>query len=567
MRLTCEQTQRMALDAVAGRLGASERELYSEHARTCEKCAARLELFADVHGYYQSVALNERDKAEIKGALQKEIRSAAERQRRRSRARPIRFWPAWGFGLAAAAASILAVVVLPRDLEDDAARVVYRSGESGPHGSDSLGQIVAGDVLRTGREGMLKAELFEQHLVLGADTTMRVDALRPTGIQLTLLRGSVAVDTNSPGRKVDLAIAAKFGRVLVTGTRFWVNSSGPGAVATWRGEVIVELKGRPGKAIPVGARRRLDAGTGKLSTLGAVTDVQLLSRLDEYPWGGSVESSDVAPPETAGLSEDGPSKIESTPNDPSGLSEHRQRPKRRERRQAIQEIPRPLKQALDANRCNKANEIVASLSALAPPDSAEMLGLIAECHLAKKETRSALALYRRIEKSYPGTATAQYAVFEIGRLHEILGEREASRRAFRRYLQRYRQGTLRGEAAFHLCGLDLAGKRFDQAMGCWRSFRRNYPNSDRIAEALALEAQLAMDHEGDLRRAAGLFHQAYKRGSGALLRSSAYWWAYCARKGDPTNFPRAAEEFLRNFPKDERAAAVKQWLNDISKAD
>jgi tetratricopeptide (TPR) repeat protein len=148
------------------------------------------------------------------------------------------------------------------------------------------------------------------------------------------------------------------------------------------------------------------------------------------------------------------------------------------------------------------------------------------------------------------------ALYSLGRLEQRrLHHPARALAAFRRYRERYPQGTLLPEVDFEILQLDVEAHDRAGALAETARFLGAHPASERVEQVRLLRGNLLRD-DGRCREA--LAEYAAVRAIG-LADDALYSTAYCQRKlGDRAAAGGTLVEYLRKFPHGEhRAAAVR----------
>lgn len=280
---TCRRVERLTLEAAAGStLTEPQRELIASHLAECATChaeAAVAELLLDEDGLGASLPLDELTERRVLNAVMDGYEEAHVRQpkqaptaarRLRRRLRPGLVAAAVVLALVGAGVGIGVYRALNRSSRApgvtrsagtmDGARIQLSTGQVQVDAAPVvIGQaVLPGQTLRV-RQGRTALTLPARSAVmLERHSTVRVDRLSKASTALTLQRGSLLASITPRAGRPRFTVQTRAGRIEVTGTVFWVESTSERVVvAVLRGAVRVVEPGRAPRLVRSGQRSEL----------------------------------------------------------------------------------------------------------------------------------------------------------------------------------------------------------------------------------------------------------------------------------------------------------------------
>jgi len=125
-----------------------------------------------------------------------------------------------------------------------------------------------------------------------------------------------------------------------------------------------------------------------------------------------------------------------------------------------------------------------SVSLVSGEQLVSAVSLLAECHSAMGEYRRAADLFDQVASLVPGTATAQNARYEVGRLAMYhIGDFDRARNAFTAYMASPIGGQLQQDAYYSLCELYGRDGSRRSALGCFNDYLKMFPEGHRTPHA------------------------------------------------------------------------------------
>ncbi|MEZ4273348.1 MAG: tetratricopeptide repeat protein [Myxococcota bacterium] len=591
MSWNCRMVRGHAFDFATERATEDEMNACRAHVIKCDKCRSHLAQFNGLWGLNEVVANSDEILESLGRRLEPEMRAAAARQTQQVGTSS--WLSKWWLSLllpAAVAAAVFVFMSPRREAPTDDALGTIASHQA--HGvrntalweaSAEEGPAVHAGQRLTAAVDNLYAKLGTDYVAVMAQSAVELVAFTGSETRVRLTAGRVVVDADPQAFARQFVVETSFGEVSVKGTLFEVSVEGAGEVATVRGLVGVTAERAALPRAEVAASQRWVATETVLHNLSSQEIVTIEAAVKPKP-GTAIyrgqrdfaDKSDVNSVERENSESDGRPLRDSAAVDAEGspelghstkaasrdaasrsMSKTMSKRLHRSRRHKAS-IPRSLERALNASQCDEADQIVSGLR-LASTDQAEMLTLLAECHLAHNQKGRALALYRRVVDDYGQTSTAQNALFEVARLSNSLGDYTNARDAFVAYIRRYPQGDLTGDARFHVCALEHQAKRFGIAETCLAQYQNDYPTGLRLSESLLLSGRIKRDTQGDCVGAARYFKDAFRKGAGAQRESAAYEWVACLRQTSNRDMQEAIDVYLKTFPRGKHLSEIKSW--------
>lgn len=313
----CRLVDRLTLEVASGAgLTPSQRDRIAAHLADCASCRAEesvAQLIRDVGDHGAAAPLDElTERRMLNGIMDKyEAVRAPGKSAKLATPRP-------RLGLAAAALVLALVgaglgIAVYRALQPEqtmsgptqglsgrgAARVQLSTGQVQLDNVPvAVGQLVrAGQTMRV-REGRTALVLpADSAVMLERDSTVRLDRLSAATTALTLKRGAILATVRPRTGRPKFTVRTRAGRIEVTGTVFWVESSPQRVVvAVLRGQVRVVEPGQPPRVVSSGQRTVLGAralGPGN-SAMPRTRAIDAMHRTEAWRWVRALELITIA---------------------------------------------------------------------------------------------------------------------------------------------------------------------------------------------------------------------------------------------------------------------------------
>ncbi|MFO0724048.1 MAG: tetratricopeptide repeat protein [Myxococcota bacterium] len=561
-----ESEDELALGASSPEMSARVRA-HREHCPRCQALAAASGAMAEVVVEAAGPELDEITRARIASKLQAEMDAAVRRVTERPA--PLLGRLRW---VGAAAAIVLltlgAMALLRPPVDLGRSRAVltpYAAAGSAARGGSAM--LALGDGLEriaVPAGGLVRATLGSQgRMTLIGPALVEVREVGARAITLELREGTLVGEWEHGG-KSQLVLLARGLEARVVGTRFLLrcpSGSEEASLAVLEGQVEVE---RQAGSVLVGAGEALDTKGKLLSSLdprdqdafaeaAAALGPPLLARGSGVILvAGAPESALVK----AGGARIGPAPIAAIV--PAGQVELDISAPGYTRVQRDAEIragattslgfalealpppeplpPVPVPTPLPSVPPVAATRPSAKPATVAVPaePSAEVLYREAEAAMRAGDRETARERLERLLRLYPEDASAEPALYDLGRLAYEEGDTKRAGEAVERLLARGHDKGLREAASYLRCRLALGrtddGRWLAEVVGCFRDFRRDFPGSSHDPEVLLLLAT-AWARAGQCEAARPLLDEYLDRYSaldGAVTARD--WKARCADK-------------------------------------
>ncbi|MBN1774281.1 MAG: tetratricopeptide repeat protein [Deltaproteobacteria bacterium] len=267
-------------------LSDEDRRSFERHLAECGRCRDFAEAWSAVRRTLTRQLEDRIGGAPGQDEVQALVREAADERRRSPRRRPLRAAIA---GLAAAA--VLVWLLLPSGSERPAGPEV----ETAPSTPEAMDLAVQGgpaapanrpETVRATPEAGVVLRRGPARIGLAPDAQVQLTPADDGGTRLRLDRGGVAIDREAGREAARLEIEAPFCRVVVTGTRFWVElrESDVVEVGVERGSVRVVHEAGATWSVPAGRTLRIGRrGEGVEGSLDAGQAERLAGWLGDPP--------------------------------------------------------------------------------------------------------------------------------------------------------------------------------------------------------------------------------------------------------------------------------------------
>jgi hypothetical protein len=307
-------------------------------------------------------------------------------------------------------------------------------------GALQSGSVTEGQLLESGRHGLIDVDLGSARLHMAAATRVRFDRMSASELRLLLQQGRVEVDFH-PARKGEqrMVIASAAVDVRVVGTRFVVEVDAAGNTEVSVREGVVEVVPRSG-----GVTRRLKAGerVEVRADGGDATEQAVRDAIDEEL--GPVAAADSEPVEIFDMA----FALDEQPEAPAPRAAMSKQVAARK----LTAARKLLRQGKHGAARDRLRGLVDSSAALRY--RVEALMLIAESFTAQRDVARASEAYARADALAPRHPAGHNARFAHARLLERhAGDQKAATAAYRRYLEHAPDGALASQAKQALCRL------------------------------------------------------------------------------------------------------------------
>jgi len=447
-----------------GRPGDDERDEVREHVVSCAACAgfvAALESFDDLPPLPAGT---------VDDVLDARDRSAGARRRKTG---------LLAAGLVAAAAAVTLVLVLSPARDDGP---VYREGA--PLIAADGSRWVEGGTLATVDEPLRLRRGDALTVALDRSTRARVAALREDSFSLGLQRGCVAVEVD-PAAALSVAVETAFGRVLVQGTIFAVETTGDEVrVEVLRGTVKVEspdlaygaTEVSADQSLAIRAKRVAELDRGRRAAILALLGIEagerapdgerdaIAIRVEEGPQADrsdSMREDESARPESAEHEQPAVTRPEAAhPAEPEALPDP----------VAGEPAPQPAEEPA---------------AAAAPPSPGELIRVARERRLGGDWAGAAEA-YSQVLALHPSRPEAVTVLLPLAEIElEHLGKPSLALGHFTEYTRLRPNGALAQEAAFGRCTALRAMGQSQNEIRALEKFLERFPGSVNAKNAKA----------------------------------------------------------------------------------
>lgn len=370
--------------------------------------------------------------------------------------RPVRRSPrvvvAASAGVALAAAVLLAVVLISHDADEGTAPIAQFE-RRGAATSLERGTLEEGSTLRTGEDEVAEIRVAGSWARIGGASRARIVRLSHDELTLELEEGSVDVTYHprEPGRE-RMTLETPNARVEVVGTVFHV-SARPDATEVSVSEGTVRVVPRSGPA----TTRLVHAGESTRIVRDAQSAAEPETNSERPGEPGEHAGVEAIP----GVSqEEAPG--EEPPHGPEQQPELNPAPAEAPADAAERAAPTPAerlehaRQLIEQGRAPAARRVLDALrrSSASVEVRAEAWMLIADVDLRGDRLEAAAQAYANAEREGRGTPGGAIAIFSLARLqHRRLGDRDAARVSYERYLAAAPNGALSSQAKHALCSL------------------------------------------------------------------------------------------------------------------